>query len=445
MTHTPPMASKNTVPATLPPGMASSRDWSGARPSTNERDQRADRLLALPPFLFNEITKRKLAAKAAGVDVVDLGVGDPDRPTHPFIVEEMARAITQPENHRYPDFHGTPRFKHACAQFMRNRFGVEVDPARHILALMGAKDGIAHLPPAVMNPGDAAVVFVPAYPVYENATILAGGRVHRVELHAGNNWLPDWNGVDQRIEADGGTIERTRVAWINYPNNPTGASANLDQLSLAVNWCAQRGVILASDLAYSELYYEQGENTDADNRPSSIYQSPDIEIDGTPAIEFHSLSKSFNMTGWRLGFAVGHPRVLAALTQMKDNVDSGPFNAVQQAGTLALDRYDDPAIAEQRGVYKHRRDLIVAGLRDIGCGVTPPTSGLFVWASTPNNEDSMTFCARSLEQTGVVLIPGSGFCPSAKHWFRVALSVPTDRIAEGMDRLRSAASATATA
>lgn len=428
--------------------MASSRDWSGAAPSTQELDQRADRLLALPPFLFNEITKRKLAAKATGVDVIDLGVGDPDRPTHPFIVEELARAITQPENHRYPDFHGTPRFKHACAQFMRHRFGVEVDPARHILALMGAKDGIAHLPFAVMNPGDAAVVFAPAYPVYQNATILAGGRVHRVELNETTNWRPDWNTLDRHIASDACDSGRTRLAWINYPNNPTGASAGLAHLSQAVDWCAQRKVILASDLAYSELYYEHDEsnssknsNTKAthDNRPNSIYQSSNIDIDATPAIEFHSLSKSFNMTGWRLGFAVGHPRVIASLTQMKDNVDSGQFNAVQQAGALALDRYNDPSIAEQRAIYKHRRDLIVAGLRHIGCKVNPPESGFFVWARTPNNEDSVAFCARSLEQTGVVLIPGSGFSPSAKHWFRVALSVPTDRIAEAMDRLRQAA------
>lgn len=427
------------IDVTPPPGMASSRDWSSVNASSEQADRRAGRLHALPPFLFNEITKLKLAAKAAGVDVIDLGVGDPDRPTHDFIVQEMARAIQQPENHRYPDFHGTPRFKQACAHFMRKRFGVEVDPARHILALMGAKDGIAHLPFAVMNPGDAAVVFVPAYPVYENATILAGGRVHRVELNETNNWRPDWNALDQHITNDTGSIDRTRVAWINYPNNPTGASANLAQLSSAVQWCAQRDVILASDLAYSELYYGNQNSSDSnetDTRPNSIYQSPGIDIDTTLAIEFHSLSKSFNMTGWRLGFAVGHPRVIAALTQMKDNTDSGPFNAVQQAGALAIERFDDPAIAEQRAIYKHRRDLIVDGLRGIGAQVTPPDSGFFVWARTPNNEDAMTFCARSLEKTGVVLIPGSGFSPSAKHWFRVALSVPTERIAEAMGRLQ---------
>lgn len=386
----------------------------------------SSRLRQLPPFLFNQIDAKKRAAAAAGKDVINLGTGDPDRPTHAFIVDEMARAIRNPDTHRYPDCWGTQRFLQAAARFMQRRFGVVCDPNRNILATLGGKDGIAHLPLATLNPGDGSIVFVPAYPVYANATILASGVVHAVATSPETGWNP-------RIADARQAAAKSRLLWLNLPGNPTGAVGHPGTYAEALELAREHNLIVASDVAYSEVYFG--------TPPSSLWQTPGASVHTTRAIEFHSLSKSFNMTGWRIGFAVGHADVIDALRTFKDNVDSGVFNAIQDAGAVALDRFNAPELAAMREEYRVRRDIAVAGLRRIGCKVEAPSAGIFVWARCPaakgtdHPQSSMDFCGRMIEELGVVTVPGAGFHPSADAWFRLSLTRETHRITEAMERL----------
>ncbi len=395
---------------------------------------RSQRLQALPPFLFDEIDRKKREKIAAGADVINLGVGDPDKQTPGFIVEEMNRAMRVLVNQQYPAVGGgLKEFREAAAEFMERRFGVKVDPVRHIVALLGSKDGIAHLPWAVTNPGDGVIVPDPAYPVYEIGGVLAGCRVIKVPLTHEAGWRPHPESMP--AEATRGA----RLLWLNFPGNPTAASADLPFYERMIEWAGSRNVIVASDLAYSELYFEE--------KPASIWQARNADINSTMAIEFHSLSKTFNMTGWRIGFAVGHPAVAGALQEVKSNVDSGTFNAIQEAGALALRRFDDPATGEMRSLYRKRRDAAVQGFREVGCHVDVPKGGFFVWARCPMTEhkpgmprgailDSMRFCARALEEADVVLVPGAGFGEHGRNWFRIALTVEADRIAEAARRLK---------
>jgi len=399
--------------------------------------RRSDRLRALPPFLFNQIDDAKRAAIAAGKDVINLGVGDPDRPTPAFVIDAMNDAIRLPANHQYPDGYGTRRFLDAAARFMQRRFGVNVDPARHLVALIGSKDGISNLPLGLVNPGDGVLVFAPAYPVYAAGTILAGGTVHRIETTPANGWRPDFAAI-------GPPARDARLMWLNFPGNPTGAVADAPFFDRAIAFAAasspppppQRNpMIVASDLAYSEIYFDESKPI------ASLWQAPSANLDHTPAIEFHSLSKTFNMTGWRIGFAVGHEQVIAALKQVKDNYDSGPFNAIQNAAAVALDRFDDPEIAGVRSIYRERRDLVINALRKLGCDAHAPQAGIFVWSPCPRDPDtgspmdSWRFARRLIEEAGVVTVPGAGFAESASQWFRVSLTRETARIAEAMHRL----------
>lgn len=400
--------------------------------------RRSDRLRALPPFLFNQIDDAKRAAIAAGKDVINLGVGDPDRPTPGFVIDAMDQAMRVPANHQYPDGYGTKRFLEAAAGFMRARFGVKVDPARQLLALIGSKDGISHLPLGVLNPGDAALVFAPAYPVYAAGTVLAGGVVRRVETTAGDGWKP-------RFETLGAAEGDARLMWLNFPGNPTGAAADAGFFDRAIRFAAAHSpagrnpMVVASDLAYSEIYFDE------DKPLPSLWQAPSADLERTPAIEFHSLSKTFNMTGWRLGFAVGHEHVIGALKQVKDNYDSGPFNAIQNAAAVALDRYADPEIAGLRRVYRERRDLVVAALRSIGVAAEAPEAGIFVWAPCPTDRatgkpmDSWAFARRCIDEAAVVTVPGAGFAESATGWVRISLTRETHRLAEAMERLKKLA------
>jgi LL-diaminopimelate aminotransferase len=390
---------------------------------------RSERLRALPPFLFSEIDRQKRAKKAAGRDVIDLGVGDPDRPTPGFIIEALAEAARKPANHRYPDGPGTKGFREAAARFMQRRFGVKVDPTRHILACIGSKDGIAHLPLAVVNPGDVVCAPSPAYPVYKTCGIFAGAHVHEMPLSEENGWKPDFEHVPSEL------ARRTKLVWVNYPSNPTAASAGLELFEDLIEFCENSGnpagTIAASDLAYSELYFEQ--------KPVSLWQARGAKIDSTLGIEFHSLSKTFNMTGWRIAFAVGHPEVIGALQAMKDNVDSGAFNAIQDAGAVALEHFDHADVDAMRKLYRERRDICIPALQSIGCGVESPKAGFFVWARCPERGgkpiDSMEFASRCLEQADVVVVPGLGFGEGGRSYFRLALSVETPRIREAMGRL----------
>ena len=394
---------------------------------------RSDRLAALPPFLFDEIDRKKRERIAAGADVINLGVGDPDQPTPDFIVEAMNKAMRDLVNQQYPAVGGGLKvFREACARFMHERFGVTVDPMKHIVCCIGSKDGIAHLPWAVTNPGDSVLLPDPAYPVYEIGAALAHCKVHKMPVSQETHWRPVFSDIPA------GAASNARIMWLNYPSNPTAAVADIPFFEQAIEWTNAtwhghpardaspiangrtcRGCILASDLAYSELYFE--------HKPISIWQAANADIHSTPAIEFHSLSKTFNMTGWRIGFAVGHADIITALAGIKANVDSGVFNAIQVAGAAALDNYNHPVVERMRTLYRERRDVIVPGLRAAGCEVHPPEAGFFVWARTPivpggGHQDSMAFASRVLEEADTVVVPGSGFSPGAKEWFRVALT-----------------------
>ncbi len=395
---------------------------------------RSDRLKALPPFLFDEIDRKKRERIAAGADVINLGVGDPDKQTPQFIVDAMDGAMRQLVNQQYPAVGGgLGVFRQSCAKFMQRRFGVTADPMRHIVCCIGSKDGIAHLPWAVTNPGDTVLVPDPAYPVYEIGAVLAHLRVHKMPANQDSGWKPDFS----KLPAD--VARAARIAWVNYPSNPTAACADVAFYERMLEWVGGtwsgggRGCIAASDVAYSELYFE--------NKPVSMWQARNAAIDETPGIEFHSLSKTFNMTGWRIGFAVGHPEIIGSLAGIKANVDSGVFNAIQVAGAAALDRFDDPAVQAMRDVYRQRRDVIVPALRTIGCEVENPGAGFFVWARTPvgangQRMDSMEFAARLLEKADTVVVPGAGFSPAGREYFRIALTVDAERMAEAAERIR---------
>jgi LL-diaminopimelate aminotransferase len=395
---------------------------------------RSDRLNALPPFLFDEIDRKKRERLAAGADVINLGVGDPDKPTPAFIVDAMNAAMRELSNQQYPAVGGGLKvFREAAARFMSRRFGVSLDPSRHVVCCIGSKDGIAHLPWAVTNPGDAVLIPDPAYPVYEVGAVLAQCRVAKMPVGAGGGWLPDFSRVS---DAD---RRSARICWVNYPSNPTAVTCGVELYERLVEftnstWGAgSRGCVAASDLAYSELYFE--------DKPVSLWQARNASIEETAAVEFHSLSKTYNMTGWRIGFAVGHADVVGALQSVKSNVDSGVFNAIQAAGAVALDRFDDPAVEAMRAMYRERRDAIVPALRAAGCEVASPGAGFFVWARTPTGADgrpidSMAYAGRLLERADIVVVPGGGFSPAGREYIRVALTVDVQRLREAGERIR---------
>lgn len=381
---------------------------------------KSQRLQALPPYLFIEIDKKKRALMAAGKDVINLGVGDPDLPTHKFIIDEMAKAIYDPKNHRYPFDEGVPAFRKAAADFMGRRFklAAPLDMDKNILTTIGSKDGIAHLPLAVVNPGDVVLVPQPGYPVYNSGTIFAGGTPYVMPLLEKNDFLPDFDAIPEEVK------RKTKLVWLNYPNNPTAAAAPLSFYEKAVALAQKYGWVIANDLAYGEVYFEEA--------PRSILEIPGaIEV----AIEFHSLSKSFNMTGWRIGWAAGNAAVVGALAQVKGNADSGQFNAIQVAGAAALNQYDHPDVKKQMAIYKERRDALYDGLTGLGWSFRKPTAGFFCWVNTPKGIPSMDLCGRLIEEAYVVTVPGGGFGPAGEGYLRMALTVDVSRIKEAVDRI----------
>jgi len=379
---------------------------------------RSQRLQALPPYLFVEIDRAKREAVAAGRDVINLGVGDPDRPTFDFIIEAMRKAVGDPANHRYPFDEGVPEFRAAAATFMADRYGVEMDPHAEIIASIGSKEVIAHMPLAAVDPGEAVLVPRPGYPVYNSAAIFAGAEPVYLALTAGTGWLPDIDAIDDA------TAARAKLIYVNYPNNPTGAVADLAWYESLVDWACRHKVIVANDAAYNETYY--------DTPPPSIFQVPRAR---DVAVEFHSLSKTFNMTGWRLGWVAGNADLVSALAAVKGNCDSGQFNAVQRAGVAALGGIGRQEVLDQRALYRRRRDALCDGLASIGFDVTPPAATFYVWTPCPDGVDSMAFVRRCLLEADVVFIPGVGFGEPGEGYFRAALTVETGRIAEAVDRL----------
>jgi LL-diaminopimelate aminotransferase len=382
---------------------------------------RADRLRQLSPYLFVEIDRAKRRLQAEGKDVIDLGVGDPDLPTPAHILERLKSAADDPTNHRYSFTEGLAELREAIARWYGRRFGVTLDPETEILPLLGSKEGLAHLPLALANPGDVVLVPDPCYPPYRSGAVLAGAEVVPMPLLEENGFFPDVGAVSQRA------VRRARILFLNYPNNPTAAVATGGQLQEAMELAKQYGVAIAYDNAYSEISFEG-------DQPISFLGLPDAKAVG---VEFHSLSKTYRMTGWRIGWACGSAKLIAALAQLKTNLDSGIFQPIQWAGIAALD--GDPApLQEALAAYRERRDLVVEGLAKAGWQVPKPSATFYLWARVPTKEPSMAFATRLLEQAHVVITPGIGFGPAGEGYVRLSLTVPTERLREAVSRLSTA-------
>ncbi len=380
----------------------------------------ASRIQNLRPYLFADLDAKKNEALARGVDVISLTIGDPDLPTPEPIVAAAQAALAEPINHGYPDYPGSPAFRQAAASWMAKRFGVELDAEAQVLALIGSKEGIAHLPFALLDSGDVALCPEPGYPVYAIATELAGASAHLLPLRPEHSFLPDLDAIDADV------LARAKLLWLNYPNNPTGATADINFLRKAVAFARQHKLLLAMDHAYSEIGFDG-------------YQAPSVlQVEGAAelAVEFHSFSKTYNMAGWRIGFVAGNRQVVGALAKMKSNMDSGVFRVVQQAGIAALESWPQ-TLGSLLSTYQQRRDILVPGLRALGYQPPNPQATFYVWMPVPGGDD-LAFCARLIEEVGVLVTPGSGFGPSGRGFVRFTLCLPQARLREALDRLAKA-------
>jgi len=376
------------------------------------------RLDLLPPYLFAEISRTVGRLRAEGRDVISLGIGDPDLPTPEPIIDALAEAARDPANHRYPETEGMPELRGAIADWYRRRFGVELNPDAEVVPLIGSKEGIAHIPLAVIDPGDVVLVPDPGYPVYTSGAVFAGGEAFYLRLEEGRGFLPDLGAVPTEV------ARRARLLWLNYPNNPTGATADEGFFREVVEFAREFDIVVCHDAAYSEVAFDG-------YRPPSFLQ---VEGAREVGVEFHSLSKTYNMTGWRVGMAVGNPDIIQALTRVKTNFDSGIPQAIQRAAIAALQGPDGWVEASNR-VYRRRRDLAVEALRAAGFDVRPPQATFYLWVRTPNGQPSIDFALRLLEATAVVVTPGVGFGPGGEGYFRISLTTPDDRLEEALRRL----------
>ncbi len=378
---------------------------------------KSERLKKLPPYLFAEIDKKKKAAIAAGRDVINLGVGDPDKPTPASIIRSLQSHVENPSFHQYALDQGAPELRQGIARFCKARYGLDLDPNTEILPLIGSKEGIAHFPLAILNPGDISLVPDPCYPVYRSGSMFAGADVYTMPLEASHGFRPDLDAIPADVYA------RARLMFLNYPNNPTGGTADLPFFEKVVDLAKTHHLVVAQDAAYNEMYF--------DEPPPSMLQVPGAK---DHVVEFHSLSKTFNMTGWRVGFAIGGAPLIAALAQVKANTDSGIFTAIQHASKTALDEYDaiTPPI---RALYKERRDAFVSGLRAIGWDVPMAKATFYVWIPCPKGMTSTELCGRILEEADVVTTPGLGFGRTADGYIRATLTVDTPRLLEAVDRI----------
>jgi LL-diaminopimelate aminotransferase len=377
----------------------------------------ANRMSSLPPYLFARIDEMKAAKRRAGVDVIDLGVGDPDLPTPPHIVAALCEAARDPATHHYPSYEGMPEFREAVAEWYRTRFGVSLDPGREVLALMGSKDGIAHIAEAFVNPGETVLASSPGYPVYQTGTLFAEGRVHEMPLAAENDFIPVLEDIPRDVAAS------ARLMFFNYPNNPTAAVARPGFFDEVVEFAREHGIVAVHDNPYSEISFDRY------RAPSFLSADGAMEV----GIEMHSLSKTYNMTGWRVGMACGNADVIAGLGRVKTNVDSGVFNAVQRAAIAALQGPQE-CVREACGVYKRRRDLLVQGLSALGFDVEAPKATFYVWMPVT---DCMAFASRMLDEAGIVVTPGVGFGRYGEGYVRFALTRSEERIREAVSRMEA--------
>lgn len=379
----------------------------------------AKRIGQIPPYLFAEIDRKKEEMKKKGISLIDFGIGDPDLPTPKPIIERLKKASEDPKNHRYPSYEGMKEFREAVAQWFFRRFGIRFDPDREIIALIGSKEGIAHIPLAFVDPGDYVLVPNPGYPVYRVSTLFAGGIPYFMPLRKENNFLPNLSEIPKDV------LEKTRILFINYPNNPTAAIAERSFFEEVVSFAQRHQIIVCHDAAYSEVAFNG-------YRPLSIF-----EVDGAKevGIEFHSLSKTFNMTGWRIGFAVGRQEIISGLGRVKTNIDSGLFQAIQEAGIEALTNFETP-VEEIIRIYERRRDIMVNGLKEIGLEVERPRATFYLWIRVPNGYSSTQFATILLERAGIVVTPGNGFGDFGEGYIRMTITVEESLIKEAIERLR---------
>ncbi len=375
---------------------------------------------AIPPYLFARLDELKEEVQRSGADVIDLGIGDPDLPTPKSIIDVLQREAHSPENHRYPSYKGMLAYRRAVAGWYQKRFGVNLDPERSVLALIGSKEGIAHLPLAFVNPGDVVLMPSPAYPVYFASTALAGGSPYIMPLLRENGFKPDLSAIKPEI------LHKARIMFLNYPNNPTAAVADIEFFRQAIELAQKYNFIIAHDAAYSEIAYDGF-------KPLSI-----MEVEGADqvAVEFHSLSKTFNMTGWRIGSAVGNPEIISGLGSIKTNVDSGVFQAIQYAGIEALTN-QLPKIEEHNRIYRERRDVLVEGLRRLGFRTDKPKAAFYIWMEAPREYTSSQLTERFLKKAHVLTTPGAGFGRYGEGYIRFALTVDVPRLREALRRIET--------
>ncbi len=378
----------------------------------------SERLKQLPPYLFLEIDKAKRAAMAAGRDVIDLGIGDPDTGTPQQIIDALKEAAQNPANHHYAFDAGMPELRRQISVWFKKRFKVDLNPDTEIYPVIGSKEGLSHLPMGIVNPKDKVIVPDPSYPGYPASVIFAGGKVVSAPLKERNGFLPDLNKIKD--------LSGVKMMFVNYPNNPTAAVATQEFYTELVSIARDKGMILVSDMAYSEIYYDN-------EKPLSI-----LEIEGAKevAIEFHSFSKTYSMTGWRIGWACGNPTLIAALGKVKSNVDSGIFQAIQIAGMRAL-QLDELEVQHLREMYQERRDALINGLRSIGWKIPSPKATFYVWGKIPKKfSNSMAAAQAFLDEADIVATPGVGFGKSAEGYIRMTITMPKERINEAVERLR---------
>ena len=378
----------------------------------------SERIENLPPYLFVEISKKIAAKKAKGEEVISFGIGDPDIPTPKPIIDELCRTAREPANHRYPESEGLPELRRAIADWYRKRFGVDFDPDKEVLPLIGAKEGIAHVALCFIDPGDIALIPDPGYPVYTIGTNLCGGKPYYLPLNENNRFLPELDTVPADI------LKKTKLLWLNYPNNPTGATAELDYFDKAVVFAKKNHIAICHDGPYTEVAYDG-------YRPDSFMQAKGAK---DVAIEFHSLSKSYNMTGWRIGMAVGNAQMIKALRVIKSNLDSGIPQAIQYMAIAALSGNQD-IIDEHNKIYQKRRDKVIKALNNIGVRARIPKASLYIWAKCPDGYTSAEFAEDLLEQVGVVVTPGNGYGPTGEGYFRISLTISDAMLEKGIAKL----------
>ena len=381
--------------------------------------KKAKRINDLPPYLFAEIDRKKRAALARGVDIIDLGIGDPDIPTPSAVVEKLVECASKPANHRYPSSSGMVEFREAVSSWYQRRFNVKLDPASEVVSLIGSKEGIGNMAVAFVDPGDIVLVSSPCYPVYHIGTAFNGGTNYFLPLRKENKFLPDLDAIPADV------AKQAKLLWINYPNNPTAAVADADFYKKVIDFANKHNVIVCHDAAYTEMGYDG-------YRPMSF-----LEVEGAKevGIEFHSLSKTFNMTGWRIGMAVGNPALVGGLAQAKSNLDSGIFQSVQEAGIEAL-RLGDSIVEPSRKIYQERRDILVDGLRAVGLQCDKPRATFYVWVECPKGLSSADFTTKLLDDAGVVTTPGNGFGDAGEGFVRFTVCVDKERLKEVAERIR---------